>query len=53
MKAEVVVAGELLESGMETGDDGWAPSKAGREMTEEVVGGRVGSVSGGPSGWRR
>jgi hypothetical protein len=26
MKAEVVVAGELLESGMETGDDGWAPS---------------------------
>ena len=50
VKAEVVIAGKLLESRVETGNDGGAPSEAGRKVAGKGSGGRVGSVGRGPSG---
>jgi hypothetical protein len=52
MDAEVVVARKLLEGGMKAGNDGWAPSGSGRQMSEQSRSSRIGSISGGPSGRR-
>jgi hypothetical protein len=50
MDAEVVIASELLESWVEAGDNGGAPSETRREMAEQSSGGKVGGIRRGPGG---
>jgi hypothetical protein len=44
VEAKIIIAGKLLESRVEAGDDGGAPSEAGRKMAGESSGSRVGGV---------